>query len=395
MRAKEFITEGYTLRAVNRSKFLEPGSEVDYVPDINVKSTDYEIVNNKTGQVVGNAAWASDDYMGPGDLFIYMNNGAQRSIKVKNDPQAAFNHFVKQQKTSRKYKEAVGETASAGASSAGAVASVSAPMGGTIHREKKHKGLFGEDADDDLLQTGSNLGGSKNTNFAVVDTKVGGWIRTYPDQESAEKWAAAWNRKYGHKEMVKVVQIRESIEAVNEALKPGDWVVITRGPRKGTEGTIGEIHHGSYKGAPKSYIIDINGDYQKGSIRVLRSMFTAKKKVHEAMGDEMIEVVFNNENAMELAYSKFDFDWQGDMMFIEEKYLGQLEDLLFSHGFDEPEDFEIDPEDPMLKDYDAYESKEEKQYKKLPYDEFVKGAKLKEPRTPRGKGKRQPKMGVK
>lgn len=181
-------------------------------------------------------------------------------------------------------KEFINETASAGASGAGSVATVSMPMGSIQKRKKR----VGEDSDDDLLQTGSNLGGSKD-NFAVVDTKVGGWKRAYPDKESAEAWASAWNRKYGHKEPVKVVPIT--------------------------------------------------------------------KPTNEDYNNEMIEVVFNNENAMELAYSKFDFDWQGDMMFIEEKYIGQLEDLLFSHGFDEGEDFEIDPQDPSAPGY--YDNEDE------------------------------------
>lgn len=334
MRFKEFISEGYTLRATDREKWTDPGSDEDYIPDVRGKDTKYEIVNNKTGKVVGVAQWSSNDYMGGNSsMEVKMHNGATRHVNIPfgKDPQTAFNWFVKQTRTSKKYKEAIGEM-----TTAGAVSAVSMPMG-TIQKRKK----VGED---DILQTGSNLGGSKDSKFAVVDTKVGGWKRTYPDRESAEAWAAAWNKEYGHKEKVKVIALRE--------------------------GT--------------------------------------------AITDDYLEVRFNNENAYETAYRLFGDVWEepnSEQIFIHDKHLGKLEDALFSRGFEEGEDYEIEAVDVHNIDYSLYDPEYDdgfgddyemessktnsgKEYKKLPYDEFVKGAKLKEPRTPRGKGKRQPKLGI-
>ena len=48
----------------------------------NIKDTDYEIINNKTGQVVGTASWTTNDYFGPGALKITMKNGATRWLDI-------------------------------------------------------------------------------------------------------------------------------------------------------------------------------------------------------------------------------------------------------------------------------------------------------------------------
>jgi len=103
------VAEGYILKKTNVSKYMEPGDPDEYTQDVNVKDTDYEIINNKTGQVVGTASWTTNDFFGPGALKITMKNGATRWLDIwereKGNPQSAFNRFVKDPKTSKKYKE--------------------------------------------------------------------------------------------------------------------------------------------------------------------------------------------------------------------------------------------------------------------------------------------------
>lgn len=106
---KEGVAEGYILKKTNVNKYVEPGDPEDYTDDMKVKDTDYEIINNKTGQVVGVASWTTNDYFGPGALKITMKNGATRWLDIwereRGNPQSAFNRFVKDPKTAKKYKE--------------------------------------------------------------------------------------------------------------------------------------------------------------------------------------------------------------------------------------------------------------------------------------------------
>lgn len=103
------VAEGYILKKTNVDKYMEPGDPDEYTQDINIKDTDYEIINNKTGQVVGTASWTTNDYFGPGALKITMKNGATRYLDIwaseKGNPQSAFNRFVKDPKTAKKYKD--------------------------------------------------------------------------------------------------------------------------------------------------------------------------------------------------------------------------------------------------------------------------------------------------
>jgi hypothetical protein len=61
-------------------------------------------------------------------------------------------------------------------------------------------------ADKALLKTGTNRAAAGDK-FAVVNTKRGDWKTTHKDHGDAMAWADAWNRQYGHKEKVKVIQI--------------------------------------------------------------------------------------------------------------------------------------------------------------------------------------------
>jgi len=103
------LREGYTLKKTAVYKELIPGDPDEYLDDILSKDTDYDIINNKTRKVVGTASWTTDDYMGPGALKITMNNGATRYLDIwdseKGNPQTAFNRFVKDPRTAKKYKD--------------------------------------------------------------------------------------------------------------------------------------------------------------------------------------------------------------------------------------------------------------------------------------------------
>jgi hypothetical protein len=110
---KQGISEGYTLKKTKVEKTFTPGDPDEYYTsggaDVTTKDTDYEIINNKTGQVVGTASWTTNDYMGPGALKITMKNGATRWLDIwdseKGNPQSAFNRFVKDPRTAKKYKD--------------------------------------------------------------------------------------------------------------------------------------------------------------------------------------------------------------------------------------------------------------------------------------------------
>lgn len=110
---KEGVAEGYSLKKTRFEKTLTPGDPDEYYSsggaDVTTKDTDYEIINNKTGQVVGVASWTTNDYFGAGAMKITMNNGATRYLDIwereKGNPQTAFNRFVKDPKTAKKYKE--------------------------------------------------------------------------------------------------------------------------------------------------------------------------------------------------------------------------------------------------------------------------------------------------
>jgi hypothetical protein len=109
IKPEQGMAEGFSLKKTNVDKYMEPGDPDEYTQDVNIKDTDYEIINNKTGQVVGTASWTTNDFMGPGALKITMKNGATRWLDIwaseQGNPQSAFNRFVKDPKTAKKYKE--------------------------------------------------------------------------------------------------------------------------------------------------------------------------------------------------------------------------------------------------------------------------------------------------
>jgi hypothetical protein len=63
-------------------------------------------------------------------------------------------------------------------------------------------------------------------------------------------------------------------ENITEAHKPGKRIIITKGSYKGQTGSIGEVKHGLYKGAPKSYVIDLDNG---GNVQLSSNEFKALK----------------------------------------------------------------------------------------------------------------------
>jgi nicotinic acid mononucleotide adenylyltransferase len=68
--------------------------------------------------------------------------------------------------------------------------------------------------------------------------------------------------------------LQASGKGLAEAHKLGDKVKITKGSESGKTGTIGEIRHGAFKGASKTYTIDHDG----GSIQLKKTHFSSVKE---------------------------------------------------------------------------------------------------------------------
>jgi len=106
--ASTTLTEGYTLKRISRDKEEIPPDEDEEYSDGPSESTTstYSIVNNKTGAQVGTATVTGNNYFGYDSMELKMNNGATRWLDMRDkDPQAAFNSFVKQMRTSKRYKD--------------------------------------------------------------------------------------------------------------------------------------------------------------------------------------------------------------------------------------------------------------------------------------------------
>jgi len=80
--------------------------------------------------------------------------------------------------------------------------------------------------------------------------------------------------KHGDKKVDKAFGFKEEVE-LDEAHKIGSPVEVIKGSGKGIKGHIGEIRHGAYKGAPKTYTV-FHGD--KGAIQVGKEHIRAVKE---------------------------------------------------------------------------------------------------------------------
>lgn len=80
---------------------------------------------------------------------------------------------------------------------------------------------------------------------------------------------------------------------IDEAIKPGSRVVVTRGEHKGRTGTVGEIHKGMHRSAEKTFVLDMT-DNVPGSknIRVSRNQIKIQKEsVEEAKKYSMKQAI--------------------------------------------------------------------------------------------------------
>ena len=78
------------------------------------------------------------------------------------------------------------------------------------------------------------------------------------------------------------LHMKEEAEQVEEAHKIGSKVQIVKGAGKGIQGVVGEIRHGAYKGAPKTYTI-FHGTHD--AIQVPKEHIRAMKEEVEQMNE--------------------------------------------------------------------------------------------------------------
>jgi nicotinamide mononucleotide adenylyltransferase len=79
---------------------------------------------------------------------------------------------------------------------------------------------------------------------------------------------------------------KEEVEELEEAHKIGDKVKIVSGSAKGTEGTIGEIRHGLYKGAPKTFTVYHS---KNGATQVKKQHIRSVKEEVEELEESHVE----------------------------------------------------------------------------------------------------------
>ena len=77
-------------------------------------------------------------------------------------------------------------------------------------------------------------------------------------------------------------ELKEEVH-IDESHKLGDKVIITKGSESGQTGTVGEIRHGAFKDAPKTFTVDTKG----GSIQLKK---THIKRFKESYNDDKKEV---------------------------------------------------------------------------------------------------------
>jgi hypothetical protein len=87
--------------------------------------------------------------------------------------------------------------------------------------------------------------------------------------------SAYLRHKHGDKKVDKAFGFNKEEVELDEAHKIGSQVEVIKGSGKGIKGHIGEIRHGAYKGAPKTYTV-FHGD--KGAIQVGKEHIRAIKE---------------------------------------------------------------------------------------------------------------------
>lgn len=108
------------------------------------------------------------------------------------------------------------------------------------------------------------------------------------DKEAGKRWTERADKKF--KGIVKATNKQFKNDAnMNESHKVNDRVTITKGPKDaiGKTGHIGEIRHGAYKNAPKTYTIDYNVGDRTASIQLSSTQFKSLKESSSIVGDAL------------------------------------------------------------------------------------------------------------
>lgn len=109
------MEEGFTLKKASEIRNTIAADPDNWVPEIKEKEREYLIINNKTNKIVGRARYTNDDYFRNGDLDVDIKDGKGiRTVKMGGkkgqDPQAAFNRFMKSKDLPQRFKKILEET---------------------------------------------------------------------------------------------------------------------------------------------------------------------------------------------------------------------------------------------------------------------------------------------
>ena len=108
------------------------------------------------------------------------------------------------------------------------------------------------------------------------DGRGAAWI-TARSKKSAQIIHAHIKKNF-HKSLgATTVSVNEG--TIKEAHKPGNRVIITKGPHKGKTGNVGEIHRSA--GGAKTYVIDVHDNPQEPNVRLQPGHFKAHKGMKE------------------------------------------------------------------------------------------------------------------
>lgn len=97
------------------------------------------------------------------------------------------------------------------------------------------------------------------------------YSKTYSKQQVADQIANHTKRYYDHKDAYDAHTMKEEVE-LDEAIKLGSKVTIHDPGQShhGKTGYVGEIRHGAYKGAPKTYTVDYDHNEETGHAKSIQ-----------------------------------------------------------------------------------------------------------------------------
>ena len=114
------------------------------------------------------------------------------------------------------------------------------------------------------------------------------------------------------------------LQILNEKKSLGKKVTIVKGEHKGKSGVIREIHNGPYKGADKSYYIDLEDGKQANNLP--GSAFRLVKKINERSDEDYKAAVQKAADALVYAYDEV-FHQDGDQGMNDIARLKHLKDI--------------------------------------------------------------------